>query len=303
MVATDKVEETSSGSVNCVNLGHGVIASEPLLSAQEEAELAAEVEAGVLARDLRMTGRTHGSATEDELTELEAHGERARQRYIRANLRLVALIAGQAAARSRLSESDLFQEGCLGLIHAVERFDWRRGFRFSTYATFWIRAYVGAATANMLGAMNLPTSRAAQLRTVRGVEFELVQTLGRAPTLAEVSSTLGRSERWTAELIAHQKPQSLDGTEGDSPAAGQYHETAFDAALDGSRPGAELLAHLSAPERDVLSMRFGFTDGEAHSYAATARALDVAVSRVRRIEARALETLRSVCPQQASAHL
>src|SRR5206468_4265108 len=131
----------------------------PLLSADEEISLARQMEAGVLAGEVRRAGGSHLDATEGELEELEELGVRARQRYIRANLKLVAKAARLAAARSRLPESDLFQEGCLGLICAVERFDWRRGYRFSTYASYWIRAYLSAATASGLGALNVPVSR------------------------------------------------------------------------------------------------------------------------------------------------
>ncbi len=145
---------------------------------------------------------------------LERQGEESRQRFIRANLRLVGMVCQQFAGRGGVSQADLFQEGCVGLIVAVERFDYARGYRFSTYALFWIRAYIGAATARQFGAMNLPTSRAERLRAARGVEAELAQFLGRSPSLAEVAAALGRTESWTADLLAHQRPSSIDLLDG-----------------------------------------------------------------------------------------
>jgi RNA polymerase sigma factor (sigma-70 family) len=289
------------------------LSTEPLLTREEEVALAFQVEAGLLAgaarcRRSRVADGTDADAVvpdaqSEELEELVRLGEEARQRFIRANLRLVAKLARQTALRSQVSESDLFQEGCLGLIHAVERFDYRRGYKFSTYATFWVQAYVRAAAANSFGALNLPTARASQLRLARGVEVELAQTLGRAASMLEVSISLGRSERWTAALLAHQAPQSFDGLEVDAldvPALpGSWGEVGV---LD-RWPGGELLWRLEGLERDVLGLRYGFTDGTAHSYAEISRRLAITVSRARRLELHALEELRSICPSGAAVHL
>jgi len=137
-----------------MNLG-----TEPLLSATEEVDLATAIEAGVLAAEALQTGRSPAGATPVELALLVDLGEQARQRFLRANLRLVAMVARQVARRSGQPEGELFQEGCLGLLAAVRRFDHRRGHRFSTYAVNWIRAYAGAAASNAFGALNLPASR------------------------------------------------------------------------------------------------------------------------------------------------
>ncbi len=153
-----------------------------------------------------MAGAGFADATDEELRLLEDQGALARQRFIRANLRLVGMVSRQFAARCQLPDAELFQEGCIGLITAVERFDHARGYRFSTYALFWIRAFVGAAAAKHLGAMNLPTSRAEQLRAAHGLEAELTQSLGRAPTLRELADALGRSEDWTAGLLCPPTP-------------------------------------------------------------------------------------------------
>jgi len=189
-----------------------------------------------------------------------------------------------------------------GLITAVERFDHTRGHGFATYALFWIRAFVGAATAKVLGAMNLPTSRAEQLRAAHGLEAELTQSLGRPPTLRELADGLGRSEEWTTGLLSHQRPHSLELLDGASLER-LYARDDLDAVLTEPLQVRELLLRLDDLDRRVLELRLGFADGDARTYAQTARLLDMSVSRVRRIESRALEKLREFCPQQASAQL
>lgn len=265
-----------------------VLTAEPLLTAAEVVQLATQIEAGVLAREARRQSSPLASA--EELGTLEELGEQARQRFIRANLRLVAMVAGQAATRTGLSEADLFQEGCLGLITAVQRFDHCRGHTFATYALVWIRSYVGAATARRLGTLNLPTSRAEQLRAARGVEAELGQRLGRTPSTMEVAAALGRPERWTASLLAHRVPEPLDGLE----VSMAWSAPTAEAATDRDEVGL-LLQRLEWPERQVLELRLGFAAPRPCSLAETARRLSVSVARVRRLEQRGLERLRTLC--------
>ena len=275
---------------------------EPLLTQGEVVELQRAIEAGLLARDARISGAGFADATDQELRLLEEQGALARQRFIRANLRLVGMVSRQFASRCQLGDAELFQEGCIGLITAVERFDYARGYRFSTYALFWIRAFVGAATAKQLGAMNLPTSRAEQLRAAHGLEAELTQRLGRVPTLQEMADALGRSEDWTAGLLAHQPPRSLELVDGVTLDRLQARDE-LDSVFAEPVPVRDLLLRLDNLDRRVLELRLGFDDGEPRSFAHTARVLQISVSRVRRIEARALETLRGLCPWRASAQL
>lgn len=150
--------------------------------------------------------------------------------------------------------------------------------------------------------MNLPTSRAEQLRAAHGLEAELTQSLGRPPTLNELAVALGRSEDWTAGLLSHQRPRSLQLVEGATLERLHAHDE-LDAALAEPVELRELLFRLDELDRRVLELRLGFADGEAKTYADTARILDISVTRARRIEARALEKLRAFCPQQASAQL
>jgi RNA polymerase primary sigma factor len=272
------------------------------LTRTEVIDLLRVIEAGLLAHHARVSGAGFADATDEELRALEAQGERARQRFIRANLGLVGMVSRPYATRSQLPEADLFQEGCVGLITAVERFDYARGHQFSTYALFWIRAFVSAASAKLLGAMNLPASRAEQLRAAQGLETALTQGLGRAPTLSELADALGRSQDWTAGLLSHQRPRSLELVDGIALQRLQTRDE-LDAVLSERLEVRELLFRLDNLDRRVLELRFGFADGEARTYAHTARVLQISVTRVRRIETRALEKLRGFCPQQASAHL
>jgi RNA polymerase primary sigma factor len=271
------------------------------LTAAEEGELARRMEAGVLARERRLTGTCFANASEAELIMLEQEGELARARFIAANLRLVAMVLGEFGSRGALAEPDLFQEGCVALAVAVMRFDHARGIRFATYALSWIRAYVGAATAGHLGAMNLPVSRAVQLRTARHVETKLTQALGRMPTTVELAAALGRDVAWTAQLMSYQQPQSLTALAPD--AIGISAECERSGELPDTGLSTELLRRLEDLERRVLEYRHGFVDGEPHSYVETSRALQISATRARRLEHRALERLRTICPQGARAEL
>ena len=268
----------------------------PLLTPEEEAHLAWEIEAGVLAADALARGLRPEGATAEELLWLVRAGERARYRYVQSNLRLVAMVVLPASTRAGLPEADLFQEGCLGLIIAVDRFDVRRGCRFATYALHWIRAFVDAASARLLGTMNLPASRAVQLRQARGVEALLAQELGRIPSAREVAVALGRSQDWTVRLLAHEHPQALDEI-GDLGGVDRELERVLtgDAA-------AELLGTLRGLERRVMELLVGFA-GEPMTYAQVARELEMTSNRVRRAEQRALKRLREVCPQAARDRL
>ncbi|HEY5980784.1 MAG TPA: sigma-70 family RNA polymerase sigma factor [Microlunatus sp.] len=263
----------------------------PLLTPAEEVELALDIEAGLLAADALARDLRPHDATGEELRWLVAAGERARRRYVEANLRLVAMVARQAGQRAGLTDADLFQEGCLGLMIAVDRYDYRRGCRFATYALLWIRAFIGAASARQLGTLNLPVSRAAQLRHARGIEAVLAQELGRQPTVGEVGEALGRSRDWTSRLMTHEQPQGLDEV-GDIAAV----DTELEKVLGGVDAPVDLMTLLEGFERRVLELRLGFV-GDPLSYAEVSRFLGVTSNRVRRAERRALERLRAVCPR------
>ena len=263
----------------------------PLLTPVEEVELALDIEAGLLAADALAHGLRPHEATEEELRWLVEAGRRARRRYVEANLRLVSMVARQAGARAGLTDADLFQEGCLGLMIAVDRYDCRRGCRFATYALLWIRAFTGAASARLLGTLNLPTSRASQLRHARGIEAVLAQELGRQPTAGEVAEALGRSADWTGRLLTHEPPRGLEEAVDIAT-----DDIELELVLGGVDASVDLMSLLEGLERRVLELRLGFV-GEPCTYAEVSRLLGVTSNRVRRAERRALERLRAVCPQ------
>jgi RNA polymerase primary sigma factor len=281
----------------------GLKFSDELLTAEQEVELAKAIEVGVLAAELRRSD-DFGDATAEELIMLERLGHSAVGRFVVTNVRLVAMVSNREAIRSGLPEDEVFQEGCLGLLEAIRRFDYRRGHKFATYALHWIRAYTQALTANRGGELNLPASRAVRARRLLGTEAELRQRLGREVSTEELAAAVGKSPNWVAEMLSHRFTQSLEEeTLGDLEPADLSAEVAFESVLRAQIPGREVLTYLDAQERRVIELRFGFSGGGVHSYSATARILDISVSRVRRIERRALAELRGVYPQQASVHL
>ncbi|WP_152360497.1 sigma-70 family RNA polymerase sigma factor [Microlunatus speluncae] len=286
-----------------------------LLTAAEERELAYRIEVGALAWAERQAALRRSDATVEELLALEQAGRQARQRFVQANLGLVAGLVRACAARTGLPRDELFQEGCLGLMIAVTRFDHRRGLRFSTYAVPWIRARLGEAVQRRGSGPALPAAGVGRLRAARAAEDELVQALGRDATPAEVAARAGLDQRGYERLLAWQRIGSLD--DGDEPARLADAGPAPEEVADESEWTADrLLWHLAPVERDVLRQRYGLpggeptrngpagegattdepvTEGAATSFTAIARRLGVSVSSVRRIEARALRRLREVC--------
>jgi RNA polymerase primary sigma factor/RNA polymerase nonessential primary-like sigma factor len=273
------------------------------LTAEQEITLAKTIEAGVIAGEARRRGG-FGDATAGELILLEEAGAQALTRFVDANLRLVAMVARKEATRCGLAAGELFQEGCLGLLTAVMRFDHRKTVRFATYALYWIRAQIGVATANRSGELNLPAGHAGQIWRLRGSAAQLSQRLGRTVSDNDVAAATGHSRARVAEARGYRRPQSLEeaernGIEVTDPNAAD----AFDQISRIDLPGQELFCELSLPQRQVVEYRYGFVDGDAHSYSDTARRLKVPISTVRRTEERALDVLRGVCPQQARALL
>lgn len=279
---------------------------EPLLTAAEETRLAREIEVGLLAAEALRTGARPAGATEVELRLLAERGVQCRRRFLQANLGLVGLVARQEAARSQLDHGELYQEGCLALIHALQRFDHQRGVRFATYALVWIRAQVRAATSTRCGALNVPPSRAETLRRLRGLEMQLAQSLGRFPTADDLAEATGHDPDWIRTLLDTRAARSLDEAAETGPVevADEHAADPFDRVVRSAwQGGSELLGRLQGLEQRVVSLRFGFEDGEPHTCTEIARLLALPVARIRRTEVKALETLREFCPQQAIALL
>lgn len=266
-----------------------------LLTAEEEIELARRMEAGALAAGVLGGEIEYATARPEELQVLIDDAHAARERYVLANVRLVAMVANPAARRSGLGFGDLFQEGVGGLLHAVDRFDHRQRVRFATYALPWIRAQVARAVANRCGALPLSSHRAERRRTIRVAAQRMGQALGREATSEEVARELGLGVTGVTELLAVEPPVALvdeSGTVIDPPDPRALRALE---QVGARRPAVDdWLRRLPPSEHRVVQLRFGF-GGTPHSYARAGEVLGVSKSTVRRIEERALDRLRGMC--------
>jgi len=271
-----------------------------LLTAEDEVRLAQEIEAGREAR----AKLESGEATAEEVSDLVAiveRGDAARQQLISANLRLVVSLAKQHLGPD-VEFADLIQEGNLGLMRAVDRFDWRKGNRFSTYALWWIRQAVSCAVSEHSRSIRLPSHMIDSISRLSKAEQRLTQELGRYPTDVEVCQALGISIGKLADLRqALDRPCSLEtpiGQDGDAELVDMVEDhvapTPLSAALAASlRDQVErVLATLDPRERTVISLRFGLDDDEPRTLEEVGRALRITKERVRQIESRALRKLR-----------
>src|SRR3954452_12484207 len=272
-----------------------------LLTKDDEARLAQRIELGRAAHDeLNGPGKIP-AARRRELMRQMRDGDEATDVFVKANLRLVVSIAKKYQA-SGLPLLDLVQEGNLGLMHAVEKFDWRRGFKFSTYATWWIRKAIMQGIHNSARTIRLPAHAGEQVRKVQRADVALESTLGRSPTIEELSEAVGLPATQVTEIMRYSSdPVSLSapvGEEGDSElgdiVADASGTTPFDAVAE-SMLGAEiekLLAPLDERERQVIRLRFGLDRGEPRTLEDLASHFNLTRERIRQIEQRAMAKLR-----------
>lgn len=271
---------------------------EPLLSARDERELARAIELGVVAHAL-LEGEPGllpcVPASPEELRRLQREGREAHARFVRANLRLVAGIAYREAGRLGLPREELFQEGVVGLLEALRRWDWRRELRFSTYAVSWVRSAVAQAAALRCGEVHVGARSAATLQAVRKAAREL-EGAGQRPTPSSVGVAAGVGERSAATWLAYASPCFLS----DELAARIAAPEAAQDADDEARALGVMLAGLADPARRIVRLRYGF-DGPRRTQEETAAMLGCSVRHVQRWEARALAELRAGAALLASA--
>jgi RNA polymerase sigma factor (sigma-70 family) len=275
--------------------------SYPLLTKADEMHLGQAIQEAQEARVTLSGAAELTTRQRRDLRRVVAAGDEATEKFVKANLRLVVSVA-RKYQWSGLPLLDLIQEGNLGLIHAVEKFDWRKGFKFSTYATWWIRQAIGRSIENSARTVRVPAHVGDQIRRVRRTHGELEASLGRAPTMAELGQELDLSEQEIAELLSFDaEPVSLEtpvGEQGDTElgdlvvnqsAMSPFEEVAG-ALLSDEVEG--FLSRLSEDERKVLRLRYGLDRGEPRTQGEVGELLDLTAERVRRIERDALSKLR-----------
>ncbi len=305
--ATDTLAATNLSNEELVHVSDPVrmylqeIGRFPLLTPQQEVELAMQAETGMRAADQLATGETLSTDERLILERADHQADRARKRLVEANLRLVVSIAKKYVGRG-LGLLDLIQEGNLGLIRAVEKFDYRKGFKFSTYATWWIRQAVTRALADQARTIRVPVHMVEPINKLASAQRTLVQVLGREPTIEEIAEELELEPDKVTELrrIA-QDPVSLEtplGEEEDSTLGDFVEDTEAEIPVEAAAFHllqsylSLALEALSDREREVLVMRFGLADGKVRTLEEVGGHFDVTRERIRQIETKALAKLR-----------
>ena len=274
----------------------------PLLTGAQEVNLAQRIEKGLEASD--RIAAANGGLSSDEHARLGAtvsDGHRAKRQLIEANLRLVVSIAKRYVGRGMLL-LDLIQEGNLGLMRAVEKFDYTKGFKFSTYATWWIRQAITRAIADQARTIRIPVHMVETINKVTRVQRQMLQELGREPTVEELGEKVGMPPERVREIQRiSQEPVSLEAPVGDEDDSllGDFVEdpgaiAPADAAARALLTEAveEALEQLSERERRVVRLRFGLDDGQLHTLEEVGKEFGVTRERIRQIESKTLAKLR-----------
>ncbi len=293
------------GSSDPVRMYLREIGQVPLLTGPEEVALAKRIEAGTMAEAVVAEAAAAGEALDAterrRLHRLARDGEQAKQELTQANLRLVVSIAKRYLGRG-LAILDLIQEGNLGLMRAVEKFDYTKGFKFSTYATWWIRQAVTRAIADQARTIRIPVHMVESMNKVHRQQRQLMQELEREPTIDELAAKVGMpANRVRDILLISQDPLSLDspvGEEDDSFLADFIEDAQAIAPADAAAQRMlgqalmEALDELNERERQVVRLRFGLEDGQAHTLEEVGREFGVTRERIRQIESKTLAKLR-----------
>ena len=272
-----------------------------LLTKDDEVRLAQAIEAGVAARTELETAKKLTPTQRRQLRRGVRLGEEAHRQFVNSNLRLVVSIAKKYQS-SGLPLLDIVQEGNLGLIHAVDKFDWRKGFKFSTYATWWIRQAIQRGIANSARVIRLPVHAGDMLTALLKMRAQLEGSLGRTPTLAELAAEaelpLDKAVevlRYAVDTVSLDEPVRDDGDAELGDFVEDRNATApFDAAAVSLLPGevAKVLKVLDERERTILCLRFGLDGGGERTLEEVAEYFGLTRERIRQIEARAMSKLR-----------
>ena len=272
-----------------------------LLTKDDEVRLAQAIEVGVAARNDLEAAKKLTPTQRRNFRRSIRQGEEAHRQFVNSNLRLVVSIAKKYQS-SGLPLLDIVQEGNLGLIHAVDKFDWRKGFKFSTYATWWIRQAIQRGIANSARVIRLPVHAGDMLTALLKMRAQLEGSLGRTPTLAELAAEaelpldkVVEVLRYAVDTVSLDEPVRDDGDAELGDFVEDRNATApFDAAAVSLLPGevAKVLKVLDERERTILCLRFGLDGGGERTLEEVAEHFGLTRERIRQIEARAMSKLR-----------
>lgn len=293
------------------------IARTPLLDAAQEVELSLTIEAGLFAKHHLGTGRIARAkggapmrATREELEWLVAEGERAFDEFLKANLRLVVSIA-RKYGRAQMPILDLIQEGNTGLMRAVEKFDYAKGFKFSTYATWWVRQAITRGVAQQSRVVRLPVHVVEEINQVSNTRRNLERELGEEPELGDIAEVLGFTvERvsdlmsWGREHVSLDAPldENGDTSLGDLIARDPVNGPA-EQFIDGEARARliNFIETLDKREADIIAARYGLNDGRQQKLADIGRRHGISAERVRQVERQAIAKLREIADPEMAA--
>ncbi len=316
-MATSRTTTREIEGRDSVGLYLDEIARTPLLDAITEVELAKTIEAGLFAKHLLEEGRVGRKkggapkyATQEELEWMVEEGERAVQRFIEANLRLVVSIA-RKYGRSQMPMLDLVQEGNTGLIRAVEKFDYRKGFKFSTYATWWVRQAITRGIAQQARVVRLPVHVVEELNQVGAARRTLERQLGRDPEPEEIAAELDMDIERVLDLLSWGR----DHVSLDTPVDEDGDTSLGDLIAQETAPGPDstfldtesrdrlshLVEHLDERAADIIRSRYGLVDGRQHKLADIGAKHGISAERVRQLEREALQKLRKIADPDLAA--
>ncbi|RME45591.1 MAG: sigma-70 family RNA polymerase sigma factor [Chloroflexi bacterium] len=300
--ATETDEPTRLSYVaddDAITLYFREVGATPLLTREQEVALARQIEQGEAAKQ-RLKSETLPAAERATLEQLVQAGEAARHKLITANARLVVSLAKNYLGQG-VPLLDLIQEGNIGLMRAAEKFDWRRGHKFSTYATWWIRQALTRAVADQGRTIRLPVHRQEQVRKLRKATRELTKELGREPTPEELAERLGDTPDEIERLIQHaQRPMSLEKPvmEHGGSQFGEFLESGDPLPVDVIEEEAlahdiqTLLGALPSREARIIELRYGLRDGREYTLKEVGERFGLTRERIRQIENDALHRLR-----------